>query len=316
MNSVAENLVYHIERLSNENLAAMEKLYTAVYNRISPLDFFRKKYNTAFTGVEYTGFIAYNNQQVPVAFYGVIPCFLQVESKEVLAAQSADTMTHPDYRNKGLFVELALLTYQLCRETGIKVVFGFPNQNSFPGFINKLGWEKTETMDCFIIQASLFSWDRIFNKLSILKKIYHSYQQAILKKYLYTQHGVTNSAIQEGFSGVYRDTNYLDYKTYTNTYVIKFGGSSLWIKISNVLLIGDIVLRDNDFDDLMHKFKKLARKLGIKEIHFHSSTSTALHTLFAARFKTIPSFPVIFKEIEGTESLNKIKFTAADIDTF
>ena len=316
MNSVVGNPVYNIERLSEENLAGMEKLYTAVYNRISPQDFFRKKYNTAFTGVEYAGFIAYNNQKIPVAFYGVIPCFLQVDGKVVLAAQSADTMTHPDYRNKGLFVELALLTYQLCRETGIKVVFGFPNQNSLPGFINKLGWEKTEMMDCFMIQASLFSWDKIFNKLSILEKLYHSYQQAILKKYSAPQQGVTNSVIQEGFSGVYRDTDYLDYKIYTNTYVIKIGSSSVWLKISNVLLIGDIALGGNDFDRVMYGLKKLARRLGIKEIHFHSSPGTALHAFFAARFKTIPSFPVIFKEIEGTESLNKIKFTTADIDTF
>ncbi len=170
-----------IERLSDDNLADVEKLHAAVYGKMPAARFFSMKYNTGFTGVQHIGFIAYNNDQLPIAFYAVIPCFMRFDDKIVLAAQSADTMTHPQYRNKGLFVELALLTFQLCRKADIKLIFGFPNQNSLHGFINKLGWEMTERMDCFIIPAAMFSWSGLLRKFPVLKNWYKAPAKLIEK---------------------------------------------------------------------------------------------------------------------------------------
>src|ERR1700744_5068987 len=128
--------VHTIQRLSAANINALVKLHAAVYKREVPVTFFINKYNPAYTNVMYTGFIAYNEAVQPIAYYGVIPCFLRHGSEVILAAQSADTMTHPGYRNRGLFVELANLTYELCRAEGINIIFGFPNQNSLPGLVN------------------------------------------------------------------------------------------------------------------------------------------------------------------------------------
>ncbi|WP_428330840.1 GNAT family N-acetyltransferase [Mucilaginibacter sp.] len=307
---------YTIERLSAHSLPDMECLYTAVYNKTPVNGFFAQKYNTAFTGVEYTGFIAYNTDQTPIAFYGVIPCFIDLGDRIILSAQSADTMTHPDYRNQGLFVELALHTYQLCRECGIELIFGFPNQNSLPGFVNKLGWKKTEHLDLFIIPTGTFSWGRFFRKFSLTKRLFENYQHLILKPYLLPQNGMENAVLKDGFAGVYRDHHYLQYKTYTKTQLIRIGQSILWIKISHTLLIGDLSVIPADFYILMDQLIKLARKLGLKEIHFHTSSGTTLHNLFAGRFNPIPSFPVIFKNLAGDTVTGNIKFTAADIDTF
>lgn len=311
MNSKAGE--YYIERLSADNITDVEKLHTAVYNRVPPRNFFFTKYNTAFTGVEYTGFIAYNKQRLPVSFRGVIPCFIQFNDKIILAAQAADAMTHPDYRKQGLLAELASHTFQLCRSSGIEVIFGFPNQNSYPILVNKLGWQPTERMGCFIIPSGSFIWQRLFRKL--LKKTYTIYKQKLLKKYILTQQAINNSVIADGYAGVYRDNNYRNYKTYTTTHVIKIGSSTSWIKTNNELLIGDIELAGGNFDDLIYQLKKIARKLGIKELHFHASPQTTLHTLFAGRFTPIPSFPVIFLNLNAIP-IEKIKFTAADIDTF
>ncbi len=307
---------YHTERLSITNLSDVGKLHTAVYGKQAPPDFFSVKYDTDFTGVRHTGFIAYNSEQLPIAFYAVIPCFIQSGNKTVLAAQSADTMAHPDYRHRGLFVELAMRTFDLCRTVGIAIIFGFPNQNSLPGFINKLGWEMTGKMDYFIIRTSPFSWQRILLKCSLSENLFTRYRQKQLNKYLLPQPGIANSVVADGFDGVYRDGHYLKYKTYTTTYAIKIGEAALWIKMDNELLIGDISLLPGDFDDVMYKLKKLAVKLGMKEIHFHASPGTTLHTLFAMRFKPMPSFPVILKRITEDVAIDRIKFTSADIDTF
>src|SRR6476469_514417 len=132
---------YVVRRLSSDTLKDVESIYEAVYQKKAVPDYFAVKYNTAYTGVEYVGYIAYNNKNLPIAYYGVIPCFLQVGNEKFLAAQSADTMTHPGFRFKGMFVELSNLTFELCKKLRIRLIFGFPNQNSYHGAVHKLGWQ-------------------------------------------------------------------------------------------------------------------------------------------------------------------------------
>src|SRR6185312_4368304 len=104
-----------IERLSPENIPDLSALYQSVYQRVPAHDYFSKKYDTIYTGARTIGYLAYNELKHPIAFYGVIPTLLWHEGKSILAAQSADTMTHPGYRNMGLFPRLANHTYTLCK---------------------------------------------------------------------------------------------------------------------------------------------------------------------------------------------------------
>ena len=316
MNTETLTPAYTIERLNVSKLSDVDDLHEAVYGRRVAHDFFLKKYDTAFTGVEYMGFVAYNTERVAVGYYAVIPCFIQIGNRKVLSAQSADTMTHPGYRFKGLFVELSNLTFRLCRENGIALLFGFPNQNSLPGAIGKLGWKMTEQMDCFIIPTRGLKWLNIIKKLPVIKDIQDNYQQRLLNRYSIEQHGIVNSSVIDGFAGINRNEAYLQYKTYTQTYVINLGGAFLWVKINSELLIGDILLGTADFDEMMIRLKKIGRKLGINSLQFHCSPGTKLHQLFADRFKAIPSFPALFQCFEDGLPVDQIKFTSADIDTF
>lgn len=76
-------------------------------------------------------------------FYTVWPVRMKLGSQAVLGAQSMDTMTHPDYRGRGLFVALARECYALAASKGYDVLYGFPNGNSYPGFIRRLNWDHT-----------------------------------------------------------------------------------------------------------------------------------------------------------------------------
>jgi GNAT superfamily N-acetyltransferase len=75
-----------------------------------------------------------------IGHYAVMPMDVLVQGTSVKAALSANTMTHPDYRRRGIFVYLAEETYKQCRQEGIKFVYGFPNQNSYHGFVKRLMW--------------------------------------------------------------------------------------------------------------------------------------------------------------------------------
>ncbi len=307
---------YTIERLSKNNLCDLNKLHGAIYKKHHPEGYFEKKYDTAYLGVEYIGYIAYDRQRIPIAYYGVIPCFIRYNEQLYLGAQSVDTMTHPKYRFKSLFVQLANLTYDLAIEEGISFIFGFPNQNSLHVFLVKLKWQMTEMMDCYVIPVGIIPAEGIARNLPFTKNLYKKYQQYILKDYLVDAKGVKNSAFRDNFAGLNRNAHYLEYRTYHDTQVIKVGNALLWINIRNGMMIGDIDCEITDFDDAMEKLHKLALKLGLQRIQFHTSHQTQLSTLFAERYEARPSFYVLFKNLGSTIPLDKIKFTFADIDVF
>jgi len=307
---------YFIERLGTHNLGDVDRLHAIVYGKKAAPGYFKKKYDTAYTGVQYVGYLAYDGDREPLAFYAVIPCFLKYDERLVLAAQSADTMTNPNFRFKGLFVELSNLTFKLCRQEGIFIVFGFPNQNSYHGAVNKLSWQLTETLHYFSIPAARFSLEGLAAKHPLLTKLYKRYTARILQKYLLPQNGIANSLIAEGFAGVDRSEAYLAYKTYSPTMVIRLRKATVWCKINNGLTVGDILLDTSDIDLVIAELKKLARKLGSKQIVFQASPASRLYALLSVTHQPKPSFPVLFQNFDSGLDLDSIKFTFADIDIF
>lgn len=308
---------YFVQRLSRRGLDDLSTLYAEVYGRAAPAGFFIKKYDTAFTGAEYVGYIAYNSDNKPVAYYGVIPCFISFNNGAFLSAQSADTMTHPGHRYKGMFVDLSKKTFELCRQLGIRLIFGFPNQNSYHGAINKLGWQITETMSYFSIPAKAFPLAVIAKKLTFLNRLYDRYSRNVIKKLALPESGVSNSVIAGGFAGVLRNPVYIKYKSYSPSYVIGIAGVKAWISIKDSIWIGDIEnITEHNFQQAINAIKKLAGRLGIKKIQFHCSPGTRLHNLFEMYSPANPSYPVLFQNFESPVPPEKVKFTFADIDIF
>jgi hypothetical protein len=313
---ISPDSTYITERLGLNNIADMNLLYKAVYGHGRSREFFPKKYDTGYTGAKHIGYLAYNQQHHPIAFYGVIPTVVWYNGKTILAAQSADTMTHPGYRNMGLFTELANLTYALCKQEGIRFVFGFPNQHSLPGFI-KMGWHMAESLNSFQIRIrGAFPLQMIACKYPALRPLYNWYADKILKNYLKDKNGVQNSVLNDGCNGIFRDDNYLNYKTYSPTRVIEIDGALFWIKLQNGLQVGDIENVADNFESVLQKLKVLARKLGVTQIYFQASPLTRLHTLLARNYPAVPAFQAGFKNIDGELSPENIKFTLADIDIF
>jgi GNAT superfamily N-acetyltransferase len=75
-----------------------------------------------------------------VGHYSVCPTRMLVQSRTILGGQSMTTMTHPDYRNRGVFTLLANDLYRRMLDMRVQLVWGFPNTNSHHGFVHKLGW--------------------------------------------------------------------------------------------------------------------------------------------------------------------------------
>jgi hypothetical protein len=175
-----------------------------------------------------------------------------------------------------------------------------------------------ETMERFVIPVNSFSLESLLYKRKWTRWLYKYYAAKVLKKYFYSLEGLPNSIADDKWGRVYRDEKYLYYKTYTSSEVIKIGESKIWIKFQNGLVIGDaeMVYNDKEFDKVMNEIKKIAKRLGISQICFQASPGTCLYNLFARKYNSFLSFPILFLDLSSDLPLSKIKFTFADMDIF
>ena len=70
-----------------------------------------------------------------VAHYVCIIKQMLIDGRVANGILSMATVTHPDYRGRGLFKTLAKMTYDYARNNGYEFVIGVANANSFPGFM-------------------------------------------------------------------------------------------------------------------------------------------------------------------------------------
>jgi len=139
---------------------ALVELFEAAFDaRLAP-DHFTWKYYENPAG-EAVGFVADAGDRL-AAFYGVIPEWWSVGGADVVVFQSMDTMTHPEFQRRGLFVRLAERTYEEVRDrTGRCDLVGIPGPTSLPGFTGKLGWGEIHDFDVLTAPAlAVRAWPR------------------------------------------------------------------------------------------------------------------------------------------------------------
>lgn len=75
-----------------------------------------------------------------VGHYAIVPMPIQCQGKTINSFLSMTTMVSAEYRQHGLFVNLANENYKRATELGADIVIGFPNAMSTPGFRKRLNW--------------------------------------------------------------------------------------------------------------------------------------------------------------------------------
>lgn len=308
---------YSFQRITDQNLSTLIPLALDAFGMNLSLDYLRKKFDTSWCGVKNIGYIAVDSNGIAVAYYGIFPCFIKHNGNILLAAQSGDTMTHSQHRGKGLFVTLAKMTYQLAKENGVQIVFGFPNKNSYPGFVNKLNWVHKEDMHLYKIKVTTLPLAKLAHVFKKFSPLYLGFVKLFLLKNKSIRTYFNNPNISESFGGIVRDENYFNYKTYYKKYFLEILGVSVWIKIEGYLIIGDIEKTDEEkFNKVLKKIKQLSFWIGASEILFQASPNSYLDNLLSKKYSYQKGVPIGYVSFNSNIDGSKLKFTAADFDTF
>ncbi|MFL5811873.1 MAG: GNAT family N-acetyltransferase [Flavisolibacter sp.] len=294
----------------------MKELFLSAYGIAPTSSSFVQRYDTSSLGCEVIGFLAIHNATDTVAaFYGVFPVTVLISGKEVLAAQSGDTMTHKDHQRKGLFTRLVRLTFDTCTERGILLAFGLPNANSYHG-AKKVNWLHTDDVDRFDLKLSFktFPLPKLFGKLGWFQS-YHRYARTMLKQYIIqTPASFTNTAAPL-YGRILRNEAYLNYKKDENKFFIRLDEVSFWIKLTDIFWIGDI----DDYQKMnavvIEKLKKLAFRLGYNTISFHINKSIEKPNFLSA-FKEYESEPLCYHYFNKDLENARLVITGADFDTW
>lgn len=307
---------YHIERVSANKLSDLVILFRDAFNWKTNIGFLGFRYDTSRLGPRDLGYLAYSDDKEPAAYYGVFAAKLRINAQEIQGAQSGDTATHSRHRGKGLFTDLAKATYELAASEGVKVIFGFPNKNSYPGFVKKLNWKHTHDIEVFKIKVFTLPMAQAARKFSWMKGFYNWWVSMFVKSRL-TEELLESSVTSEGQNGVIHDAAYYAYKSSNNKYLINYKGVRMWLKFDGFLWVGDMELSDAaTFRKSMKFLKRLAFNTGCDKIVFHASPGTKLHTMVSTDYSKSAEMPAAGLNLDGGESIASLKFIGSDFDSW
>lgn len=313
--SVSEE--YSFERVSPLHYPLLIQLYADAFNAVPSLEEISHRFNTTSLGCELIGFIAiHTTTQLPAACYAVFPMEAIINGKIVQVAQSGDTMTHHMHRRKGLFVKLAKLTYKECIKSGIKILIGQPNENSFHGLVNKLGWTALDEVVRWDLKLKLktIPLPKMARRFPVFQKQYFSYAHSILKKFIVTPDSFQNP-LPLPYAKINRDNKYLTYKKSDDKFFLQIEDILIWVRLTDIFWIGDF----EDYEKINPSFikiiKRLAFRLGFNTISFCLNNSIPLPKALQP-FKKNSAQASCFLYLDDQYRNINFVLTSADSDTW
>jgi Acetyltransferase (GNAT) domain len=226
--------------------------------------------------------VAINEKDEVIANYSASPCEIHFNDKLHKAAISMTTMTHKDYAGRGLFTTLATSLYTLMETRDYLMIYGFPNNNSHYGFINKLDWK-----DIYEIPSMKLKLSTLNPKINLVEPIVQEDNNFSLD---YRKLNRLNPSLK-----IYKDSRYLNWRFQQNpshdyiNYIISYDNQNInaFCTVKNYNDDLDIVEFHADSIEngksLLNFIILLAKDSGINTVN----TWVSLHSKFRTIFEKV-----------------------------
>ena len=311
---------YQVVRYRPDLLDDVISIHAAIYGPGADGPHWQTKFDTAALGHEVIGYLAYAPDGQPAAYYGVFPITVTNGGREYLAAQSGDTMTHPDHQGKGLFRRLGQQTYQTAEDEGIDFVFGFPNQFSYPGFVKHLRWTHTRTVRGFVgLVPTLPLGELAARRPQWRKRIGRLRERALAASRLARPVDggpLTSSVLADGRGGVRRDDAFGHYKA-EGLHSFTQSGTTVYFKVRRYLEVGDVVVAPGSRPwAALLRLVAIALVTGTVRVSFYATPDSALDRLLRRKLPSRDAVPYGHVAFQPSIDPDDFDFTFIDFDTF
>lgn len=316
----ARGATYRLDVLLGHEMAPLLPLYRRAFERryYSP-EWLGKKYAAERGGVGAFSCVAFSEGREAVGALGVLPWPIRFGDRTEVAGQLVDGATSGEHRGRGLFVRLGEMMREQCEAAGISFLFGFPNADSYPVFVHKLGYQTLhELVDCRLPVRTLGT-ERVARRVGAFRPLYERHVTRTFRAYVPADPVLENSLLLDGCAGTDRDSAFYAYKSsFAGSRVIAVNGGRAWLKIGRGLLIGDLeASSEDDLERTAHELERLAARLGVHQVLLQASKATRLSSFFANRFRTSPTgLPVIYSNLCSGIPSEELRFTLGDLDNF
>lgn len=139
-----------------EDLNSIRQLYKIVWGHERPIEYDKWKYFNFFGGLSQISVAVVENRIIGV--FVLAPVKLRIGSEIVNGGVAMDVMSHPDYVGTTVFSDVGKHCVSIARKRGFRLLYGFPNPLSFPGFVKRLNWDHVGDVNHYIrpIKPSLY----------------------------------------------------------------------------------------------------------------------------------------------------------------
>ncbi|QQR87486.1 MAG: GNAT family N-acetyltransferase [Flavobacteriales bacterium] len=304
---------YTTVRLSEKHYPKLVELYARCFGVRLSLSEIKNKYDTSSFGARDLGYLALSADGSAAAYYGVFATKVQYQGVVRTVAQSGDTMTAPDHQRKGLFVRLARATYELAQREQVDFVFGFPNENSLPGFRDKLGWTFDDYLYDYRFRTGAPPFCEIASKARWLRHAYELYAKS-LREVVPLQE-VRN--LPEGAPHQVRDQYFYSYKTLNGGQWARIGRLKAFVHARVHVYVGELDFpEDYSIAELGRDLRRLGRRFLARQVVVTLSGNHPRSGLLRAVADPVKSLPIGYLALNTRAPVGGIVFSRVDLDTF
>ncbi len=352
-----DTVTFEIFKNNGENLDELIKLAKTYY---SDSDIINKKYlNWQYYNNPAGKPFLFTSKEIKTqelaGQYLVIPIEFNVFNKKYTGTLSLNTLTSPKYQGKGLFTKMAKATYEDCEDKNAMFTIGFPNPNSYPGFVKKLNFSHLGDIPLMIkplkhlkLVKSYFKKNKVKHGYVIklntiddnqIKEFDFEYDEEkynLFWEMIETQYSICTNKNFSFLKWRYKDIPTRDYKIYYHETHNKINGIII-VKASqvwgfNVGVIMDFMVLNNSKEtgkQLLNYVKRISKNSNLDFITCLHSKSNEYYLLKQLGFYSLPQILLpqkihfivrINKDFNNSEKLlnlnNNWKLSFGDYDVF
>lgn len=296
---------YHYENLQESTYPDLSLLFKQVFGRDFSPEYLKRKYDTSYTGEDSIGVMARDPEGRPAAWFGILPFPFEMDGTPYLGGQVLDCMSHADHRRKGLLQACAQRCIEQAKAKDWDFLYALPNQILCLVFEKGLKWPQTDQMQAAQTKAALLPIKSLMQRLRSNEGLPADDAPGI----------APISPVRNGLIGL-KTQDWFRYKQgFSFLKVQEFQRGKAILKAKGSLEVGELFPNQAGGDAaLLEEILQYGRKKGFRTVICQSTFLP--EALSESKWKVFPTWKVFAISFRGELSMDKLKLSLADLDTF